>query len=63
MKIMASWVALDDLEGAKTRRYFIDSSVTEETKQFTYWQLFRLHFRYIHQVYAHKNWIHGEIYL
>ena len=30
MKIMAIWVALDELEGASTRRYFIDSIGTEK---------------------------------
>ena len=32
MKIVASWITLDELEGARTRRYFIDSSGTKETK-------------------------------
>ena len=30
MKIMASWMTVDELEGARTRRYFIDSSGTKE---------------------------------
>ena len=34
-KIMASWMTLDKLEGAGTRRYFIDSSGTKDTKHFT----------------------------
>ena len=33
-KIMASWVTLDELEGENKIRYFIDSSVTKEMKQF-----------------------------
>ena len=36
MKIVASWMTLDELEGARTRRYFIDISGTKETNQFTY---------------------------
>ena len=32
MKIMVSWMALDELEGARTRRYFIDISGTKDTK-------------------------------
>ena len=35
MKIMETWTTLDELEGARTRRYFIDSSGTKETNQFT----------------------------
>ena len=55
MKIMASWMILDELEGAKTRGDFIDSSVTKETKQFTSRQTFGLNFRYRHQVEEHNN--------
>ena len=36
MKILASWITLDELYGARTRRDFIESSGTKETKQFTY---------------------------
>ena len=35
MKIMASWMTLDELDSARTRRYFIDISGTKDTKQFT----------------------------
>ena len=31
-KIMASWMTLDELEGARTRRYFIDIIGTNESK-------------------------------
>ena len=48
MKIMASWMKLYGLEGARTRRYLIDRSVTKETNQFTYQQPFRIYFRYRH---------------
>ena len=61
MKIMASWITLDELEGVRTRRDFIDSSGMKETKQFTYWQPFGIHFRYRHQVDNHNNQIHAPI--
>ena len=61
VKIMASWMTLDQLEGARTIRDFIDSSGTEQTKHFTYHQPFWIHFRYRHQVDDHNNWIHTPI--
>ena len=61
MKIMVSWMKLDELEGASTGRYFIDSSGTKETKQFTYRQQFWLHLRYIYQVNSHNNQRHAPI--
>ena len=61
MNIMASWITLDQLEGAKTRKYFIDSRGTKDTKQFTCRQPFALHFRYIHQVEDHNNQLHERI--
>ena len=45
MKIMASWMSLDPLEGTKTRRNLIDISGTKDPKEFTYRQTFGLHFR------------------
>ena len=61
MKIMTSWIILDELEGANTRRYLIYSSVTKETKHFKYRKPFRIHFRYRHQVGGHNNQIHKTI--
>ena len=61
MKIMASWMTLDELEGARTIRYLVDSSGTKETKQFTYRQPFGLQIRYIHQVDDYNNQIHAPI--
>ena len=63
MKIIAGWIKLDILEGARIRRYFIDSSGTKETKQFTYRKPFGINFRYINQVDDHNNWRHAPIYL
>ena len=36
MKVMASWITLDELEGTKTRIYFICSSGMKDKNQFTY---------------------------
>ena len=52
---------LDELEGARTIRDFINSSGMKEMNQFTYQQPFGLHFRYIHQVDDHNNWRHVPI--
>ena len=43
MKILASWMTLDDLEGARTLKDFIDSSGMKDTNQFVYQQPFRIH--------------------
>ena len=40
IKIMASWVILDELEVARTRKYFIDGNDTKDMKLFTYRQPF-----------------------
>ena len=45
MKIMVSWMTLDELEGGRTRIYFIDRSGTKDTKQFKYWKPFGNNFR------------------
>ena len=63
MKMMESSMTHDELEGANTRKYFIDRSGTKETKQFQYRQTFGLHFRYIYQIENHNNWRHVPIYL
>ena len=63
MNIMAIWMTIDESEGARTSRYFIDSSGMKETKLFTYRQPFGLHFRYMHQVGSKNNWRHAPIYL
>ena len=63
MEIMASWLTLHELEGAETRRDFIYSSGTKETKKFKHRNPFGLHFRYRHQLDGHNNQIHAPIYL
>ena len=40
IKIMASYVTPDELEVARTRKYFMDSNGTKDMKLFTYWQPF-----------------------
>ena len=63
MKITTRWMTLDELQGTKTRIYFIDSSGTKDTTQFKYWQQCGLHFRYRHQLDNHNSWRHAPIYL
>ena len=61
MKITASWKTLVQLEGARTRRYFIDISGTKETNQITYMQLSGICFRYRNQVDDQNNRRHAQI--
>ena len=61
MKIMASLMIIDELEGTRTKSDFIDSSGTNKTNRFIYRQPFGIHFRYIHQVYNHNNQINAPI--
>ena len=59
MKIMASWMKLDEVEGTRKRRYYIYISGTKRTKQFTYRHPFGINFIYIHKVDDHNNWRHA----
>ena len=61
MNIMASWMTLDELEGASPRRYFIYSGGMKYRNQFTYRQPFGIYFRYRHQVDDHNNRMHVPI--
>ena len=63
MKIMAGWITRDELECTRTRRYFIDRSGINDTKQFTYQQQFGINFRYRHQVYNQNNHRRAPIFL
>ena len=63
MHRMVIRATLEQLQGTRTRIYFIDRSGTKQTKQFTYWQPFGINFRYRHQVYNHNNHTHAPIYL
>ena len=55
IKIMVIWITIDEVEGTKTIRDFIDSSVTKERNQFTYQCQFGITFRYRNQVDNHNN--------
>ena len=59
MKIMESWMTLDELEGASTRRVFIDKSRTKDKKV----SHTGIHLRYRHLVEDHNNKMHAPIYL
>ena len=63
MKIMASWMTLDELEDTSTRRELIDISGTNKKKQFIYRHPFGIYSRYIHQADDHNNQRHAQIYL
>ena len=63
MNIMASWMKTDWLEGAKAKKDIMEIIVMKEAKQFTYRQIFRIHFKYRHQVYDNNNGRHAPIYL
>ena len=63
MKIMDSWMDLDELEGTNTRKDFIYSNRKKETNKFAFRKSFGIHFRYIHQVDNHNNRWHAPIYL
>ena len=63
MRIMASCMTLDELEGAKIIRYFIDRSGTKETKHFTYQNPFGIHFRYRNQLENYNSFRNVPIYL
>ena len=49
MNIISSWMVLDELEGAKTRKYFMGISGMNKTKILTYRHPFGLHFKCIYQ--------------
>jgi hypothetical protein len=61
MKIMASWMTLEELEGANTRRDYKDRDGRSLQRLFTYRQPFGLHFRYRHQIDDHNNRRHAPI--
>ena len=61
MKIMASWMTLDELEGANTKRVYKGANGQTMSTTFKYRQPFGLHFRYRHQVDDHNNRRHAPI--
>ena len=61
MNIMATWMTLEELDGADTRREYKGRDGNYLARLFKYLQLFGLHFQYRHQVYNQKNIRHAPI--
>ena len=61
MKIMATWMTLEELDGSDTRREYKGQDVESLTRLFKYRQKFGLQLRYCHQVDNHKNRRHAPI--
>ena len=63
MKIMAIWNTLDELDGAKTRREFTDSSGAKHTNIFTYLHPVGIYLKYQHKIDHNHNWRYVPIFL
>ena len=61
MKIMATCMTLEELDGADTRQEYRGRDCDSLARLFKYRQPFGLHFRYHHQVDDHNNRIHATI--
>ena len=61
MKIMATWMTLEELDRADTRREYKGQDGESLARLLKYCQQFGLHFCYHHQVYDHKNRRHAPI--
>ena len=61
MKIMATWMTLEELDGADTRQKYKGRDGEYLARLFKYLQPFGLHFRYLHQVDDHNNKRHDPI--
>ena len=61
MKIIATCMTLEELEGADTRREYKGRYVQSLARLFKYSQTFGVHFRYRHQVDDHNNKRHAPI--
>ena len=61
MKIMATWMTLEELDGADTRREYKGRDGESLARLFKYGQPFGLHFRYRHKVDDHNNIRHAPI--
>ena len=55
MKIMATWMTLEELDGADTTREYKGREGQYLARLFKYRHPFGLHFRYRHQVDDHNN--------
>ena len=61
MKIMSTWMTLEELDGADTRREYKGRDGESLARIFNYCQPFVLYFRYRHQVHDHNNRRHDPI--
>ena len=61
MEIMATWMTLEELDGANTRREYKGRDGESLARLFKYCQPFGLHFRYRYHVNDHKNRRHATI--
>ena len=61
MKIMATWMTLEELDGSYTGREYKEWDGESLSRLFKYYQPFGLHFRYRHQVDDHNNRRHAPI--
>ena len=61
MKIISTWMILEELEGADTRQEYKGRDGQSLARIFKYRQPFSLHFRYRHQVDYHNNRRHAPI--
>ena len=61
MKTMATWMTLEELDGADTRREYKGRDGESLARIFKYRQPFGLHFRYRHQVDDQNNRRHAPI--
>ena len=61
MNIMATWMTLEELDGADTRREYKGRYGQSLTRPFKYRQTFGLQFHYRHQVDDHNNRINAPI--
>ena len=61
MKIMESWMTIDELEGAIVKHNKKGRDGESLVKMFEYLQLFGFHFRYHHQGDYHNSMSHSPI--
>ena len=61
MKIMATWMTLEELDGSDTRREYKGRDDESLARIFKYRQTFGFQFRYRHQVDDHTNRRHSPI--
>ena len=61
MKIMTSWMALEEIPDHKIRRYYKDADGRTTSKKFEYRWSFGLHFKFRQQADDHNNRRHLPI--